>query len=98
MNQVADAVVLSQSATTRLVSRLEDRGLLTRYLCVDDRRGIYTDVTPPGLELLDHARPTHDAALSTALGQAAADPGLTPLVAAVEAMNTASAGRRPVGA
>ncbi|MYV61422.1 MarR family transcriptional regulator, partial [Streptomyces sp. SID4931] len=32
MKQVADAVVLSQSATTRLVTRLEDRGLLTRYL------------------------------------------------------------------
>ncbi|MEU3499688.1 MarR family transcriptional regulator, partial [Streptomyces hundungensis] len=31
MKQVADAVVLSQSATTRLVTRLEDRGLLTSY-------------------------------------------------------------------
>ncbi|MEW5536492.1 MarR family transcriptional regulator, partial [Streptomyces cyaneofuscatus] len=39
MKQVADAVVLSQSATTRLVTRLEDRGLLTRYLCDTDRRG-----------------------------------------------------------
>lgn len=91
MNQVADAVVLSQSATTRLVSRLEDRGLLQRYLCPDDRRGIYTDVTPAGLALLGQARPTHDTALSSALGQAAADPELAPLVAAVEAMNM----RRP---
>ncbi|MFB7729873.1 MarR family transcriptional regulator, partial [Streptomyces sp. NPDC056127] len=31
--------VLSQSATTRLVTRLEDRGLLERYLCPTDRRG-----------------------------------------------------------
>ncbi|MHC3821688.1 MarR family transcriptional regulator, partial [Streptomyces sp. DT9] len=31
LQQVADAVVLCQSATTRLVTRLEDRGLLTRY-------------------------------------------------------------------
>lgn len=45
MNQLANAVVLSQSATTRLVTRLEDRGLLARYLCADDRRGIYTEVT-----------------------------------------------------
>jgi DNA-binding Lrp family transcriptional regulator len=37
MKQVADAVVLSQSATTRLVTRLEDRGLLERYLCPTDR-------------------------------------------------------------
>ncbi|WP_433680876.1 MarR family winged helix-turn-helix transcriptional regulator [Nocardia sp. CA-119907] len=91
MNQVAEAVVLSQSATTRLVTRLEDRGLLQRYLCPDDRRGIYTDVTPAGLELLARARPTHDEALSSALGQAAADPELAPLVAAVEAMNSNAA-------
>jgi DNA-binding MarR family transcriptional regulator len=90
MNQVAEAVVLSQSATTRLVSRLEDRGLLQRYLCPDDRRGIYTDVTPAGLELLDRARPTHDAALTSALQQAAANPELAPLVSAVEALNAGS--------
>ncbi|MFI6345305.1 MarR family winged helix-turn-helix transcriptional regulator [Streptomyces sp. NPDC050560] len=83
MKQVADAVVLSQSATTRLVTRLEDRGLLSRYLCPTDRRGIYTDVTPAGLALLDGARPTHDAALSAALDTAAADPELAPLVRVV---------------
>ena len=30
------------------MNRLEDRGLLTRILCDDDRRGIYTELTPPG--------------------------------------------------
>jgi DNA-binding MarR family transcriptional regulator len=84
MKQVADAVVLSQSATTRLVTRLEDRGLLERYLCPTDRRGIYTDVTEAGRGLLDEARPTNEAALCEALTQAARDPGLAPLVRAVE--------------
>ncbi|GAA2033822.1 MarR family transcriptional regulator [Catenulispora yoronensis] len=92
MNQVADAVVLSQSATTRLVTRLEDRGLLARYLCPTDRRGIYTNVTPAGLELLEQARPTHDAALREALAAAAADPRLEPFVAAVEHLNRAAVG------
>ncbi|MFF4829496.1 MarR family winged helix-turn-helix transcriptional regulator [Streptomyces sp. NPDC001312] len=55
MKQVADTVVLSQSATTRLVARLEDRGLLSRYLCPTDRRGIYTDVSDAGLKLLQEA-------------------------------------------
>ncbi|MEV4890243.1 MarR family transcriptional regulator, partial [Nonomuraea sp. NPDC055795] len=36
MQQLARAVVLSQSATTRLVTRLENRDLLRRYLCEDD--------------------------------------------------------------
>ncbi|MFD7610074.1 MarR family winged helix-turn-helix transcriptional regulator [Streptomyces sp. NPDC059828] len=89
MKQVADAVVLSQSATTRLVSRLEDRGLLTRYLCVTDRRGIYTDVTEAGLELLAAARPTNDTALREALDEAAKNPELTPLVRALEALPVA---------
>ncbi|MFI9001075.1 MarR family winged helix-turn-helix transcriptional regulator [Streptomyces sp. NPDC053541] len=87
MKQVADAVVLSQSATTRLVSRLEDRGLLSRYLCPTDRRGIYTDVTPAGRKLLDEARPTNDAALRRALDEASAHPELAPLVAAVETLD-----------
>lgn len=87
MKQVADAVVLSQSATTRLVTRLEDRGLLSRYLCPTDRRGIYTDVTGAGLELLEAARPTHDAALRAALDEAAKNPELAPLVHAVSSLN-----------
>ena len=88
MKQVAEAVVLSQSATTRLVTRLEDRGLLTRYLCDTDRRGIYTDVTDTGLALLAAARPTNATALRTALDEAAGNPQLAPLVKAVEELRT----------
>ncbi|MFE2171217.1 MarR family winged helix-turn-helix transcriptional regulator [Streptomyces sp. NPDC059447] len=88
MKQVADAVVLSQSATTRLVTRLEDRGLLARYICDTDRRGIYTDVSESGLALLAEARPTNDAALREALDRAALTPELAPLVAAVRGTGT----------
>ncbi|MGW9453404.1 MarR family winged helix-turn-helix transcriptional regulator [Streptomyces sp. NPDC055632] len=88
MKQVADAVVLSQSATTRLVTRLEDRGLLMRYLCPTDRRGIYTNVSEQGLKLLEEARPTNEAALREALAKAAEDPRLAPLVRTIEATRT----------
>ncbi|GHH66043.1 MarR family winged helix-turn-helix transcriptional regulator [Kitasatospora indigofera] len=83
MKQVADAVVLSQSATTRLVTRLEDRGLLSRYLCPTDRRGIYTEVSDSGRALLAEARPTNDTALREALAEAAEVPELSALVEAV---------------
>lgn len=86
MKQVADAVVLSQSATTRLVTRLEDRGLLSRYLCPTDRRGIYTNVTPAGLTLLAAARPDYTAALSEALDEAGHDHELRPLVDVVRGL------------
>ncbi|QDY77798.1 MarR family winged helix-turn-helix transcriptional regulator [Streptomyces qinzhouensis] len=87
MKEVADAVALSQSATTRLVTRLADRGLLNRCLCDTDRRGVYTEVTEAGLALLGEARPTNDAALRRAFAEAAEDPVLAPLVRTVEELN-----------
>jgi DNA-binding MarR family transcriptional regulator len=91
MSQVSQAVVLSQSATTRLVTRLEDRGLLSRYLCPTDRRGIYTELTEAGAALLDAARPTHDTALGEALAEAGQRPELSPLVSALAALTPSSA-------
>ncbi|MER6911441.1 MarR family transcriptional regulator [Streptomyces sp. NPDC000594] len=89
MKEVAEAVALSQSATTRLVTRLEDRGLLRRYLCDTDRRGIYTEVTEAGLTLLGEARPTHDAALRDAFEEASGNPLLAPLVRTVQELPAA---------
>jgi DNA-binding MarR family transcriptional regulator len=83
MAQLARAAGLSPSASTRLVNRLEDRGLLTRILCADDRRGIYTELTPAGRTALDRARPVHDAALEQAIADAERTPELAELVKAV---------------
>lgn len=83
MAQLARAAALSSSAITRLVTRLEDRGLLTRILCMDDRRGIYTELTAAGEKLLNEAHPTHDAVLREALENAARVPELQDLVTAV---------------
>lgn len=80
MQQLSRAAALSGSATTRLVTRLEDRGLLTRILCKDDRRGIYTELTDEGRALLEQARPTHDAALEKTLAEAEQVPELGDLV------------------
>jgi DNA-binding MarR family transcriptional regulator len=86
MQEIADTLVLSQSATTRLVTRLEDRGLLSRYLCPDDRRGIYTDVTEEGRALLAKATPTHDAAFQEVMAEAADRPELAPLARALDSL------------
>ncbi len=80
MSQLARAAALSSSATTRLVNRLEERGLLTRVLCADDRRGIYTELTASGRHLHRAASPTHDRVLQASLEQAHAVPELAPLV------------------
>ena len=80
MAQLARAAALSASAATRLVNRLEDRGLLTRVLCQDDRRGIYTELTDEGRRSLEAARPVHDQALVRALATAADTPELAGLL------------------
>ncbi|ANE03633.1 MarR family winged helix-turn-helix transcriptional regulator [Corynebacterium crudilactis] len=84
MAALAKSVALSQSATTRLVSRLEERGLLTRYICATDRRGIYTDITTFGSELLEDATPTNDASLEVVLNILRDEPELTPFIAVME--------------
>ncbi|KJL41443.1 MULTISPECIES: MarR family winged helix-turn-helix transcriptional regulator [Microbacterium] len=87
MQQLARATALSPSATTRLVNRLEDRALITRILCADDRRGIYTELTPAGRELYERARPIHDDTLARVLTDAAEQPELAPVV---EVLQTAA--------
>ena len=86
MQQLARAAALSSSATTRLVNRLEDRALLTRILCLDDRRGVYTELTPAGRRLLEATRPVHDATLADALEAARATPELAPVVGLLESL------------
>ena len=88
MKELALAVSLSQSATTRLVSRLEERGLLSRYICPTDRRGIYVDVTAAGRDVLEAARPTNDRALRDALDLLAGDAELAPFVRVLDEVGT----------
>lgn len=94
MQQVSRATALSASATTRLVTRLETRGLLRRILCADDRRGIYTELTQVGADLLVSAQPAHDRALAKALQEAREVPELAQLVDSVPGL----AGEATVGA
>ena len=59
MSELADAVVLSRSGLTRLVSRLVDQGLCTRRECENDARGSYAVITDAGRARLAEARATH---------------------------------------
>lgn len=69
MQELADAVYLSQSALSRVVARLEADGLVTRGMCPEDRRGIMACLTDGGRERYEAARPTHRAVLAETLTQ-----------------------------
>ena len=67
MQELADAVHLSQSALSRVVARLEADGLVTRGMCPEDRRGIMACLTDDGRERYEQARPTHREVLAATL-------------------------------
>ena len=65
---LTEAVHLSQSATSRLVSRLEREGLVERAMCEMDRRGIFVTLTEEGRKRYHDAKPTHREVLTETLG------------------------------
>jgi DNA-binding MarR family transcriptional regulator len=61
LQDLAEAVHLSQSALSRLADRLERNGLVTRCNCADDRRGIFVVLTEAGARRHGEAAPAaHD--------------------------------------
>jgi DNA-binding MarR family transcriptional regulator len=67
MQELADEIHLSQSALSRLVTRLEEEGLATRGICEHDRRGVWACITDRGRAVQRKAEPTHLAALGQSL-------------------------------
>ncbi|MGW7672795.1 MarR family winged helix-turn-helix transcriptional regulator [Streptomyces sp. NPDC054775] len=62
--EVAAEVGLSQSATSRLVTRLHERGLLMRRTSDHDRRSADVQLTAAALDLLQRCTPVFEEALS----------------------------------
>jgi DNA-binding MarR family transcriptional regulator len=52
VNSVKDRMIEKSPNTTRLMDKLIDKGLITRSRCKDDRRVVFVEITPTGLELL----------------------------------------------
>lgn len=69
---LADAIPLNQSSLSRLVGRLEKLGLTERYVCPNDRRGVYTQITEAGRAKVEESRPTYLRVLQATLDEAAA--------------------------
>jgi DNA-binding MarR family transcriptional regulator len=71
LNELNDHVLLSQSSLSRLVERLEKRGLVERMPAPDDGRGIRIQLTEAGWELQKQIGREHvrdiDALVSPAL-------------------------------
>ncbi len=68
MIDVSESLRLSKSGVTRLVDRLQARGLVLRAACPSDRRVVYAGLTEQGAAAADAASPVFVAGLMEHLG------------------------------
>lgn len=59
MSDLAERSLSSRSRLSHAVSRLEERGWVTRQACVDDGRGMLAELTDKGMDTLERAAPGH---------------------------------------
>jgi len=59
MSQLADLCLASRSRLSHAVTRLEERGWVTRQACPDDGRGMLASLTEEGANALRDAAPGH---------------------------------------
>ncbi len=70
VSELADRVLLSRSAATRFVDRLEHEQLIERRRCGEDRRGTEVWLTKQGLDRLRRATPVHLSGVERLFGAA----------------------------
>lgn len=68
VQNIAGRVHLSQSALSRLISRLEKDGLVERTVCAEDRRGVWVSLTRRGRDLHAEVLPLQREVLARMLG------------------------------
>ncbi|MGW5464594.1 MarR family winged helix-turn-helix transcriptional regulator [Streptomyces sp. NPDC003996] len=73
LSDLAAETGLSQSATSRLVSRLQDRGLISTRSAAHDRRSVDLRLTPVAHEVLRRGTPLLDQAVHHAVRALSAD-------------------------
>ncbi|MEO3796016.1 MarR family transcriptional regulator [Nonomuraea sp. B10E15] len=71
VNDLAQRVGLNPSSTTRLVSRLEAKGLARRDVCPDDGRGVYAVIDERAETLLAEVRDSYEARVQELLSKPA---------------------------
>lgn len=59
LGEVQKKILVSSGGVTYLVDRLEQRGLVERRLCAEDRRARYAALTDEGQELMRRIFPEH---------------------------------------
>jgi len=59
LQQIGGKVLMSSGNITYVVDKLEQKGLVQRRACKDDRRLVYADITESGTRLIEETFPQH---------------------------------------
>ncbi|ALC92932.1 MarR family transcriptional regulator [Bacillus sp. FJAT-18017] len=59
IQQICQNVLISSGSMTYVIDKLENRGLLARSDCPNDRRAIHVSLTDDGLSLMDTIMPNY---------------------------------------
>ena len=57
MSELAEVALISRSAATRLVDKIEEAGYVERHVCPTDRRGMVVSLTEAGRRVQSRAAP-----------------------------------------
>jgi MarR family transcriptional regulator, 2-MHQ and catechol-resistance regulon repressor len=68
LGEVQKKILVSSGGVTYLVDRLEQRGLVARQPCAEDRRARYANLTDDGKTLMDRIFPEHAACIAEVAG------------------------------
>lgn len=68
IQQIANSILVSSGSMTYVIDKLEQRDLLRRIACPNDRRVIHATLTDDGKELMEKIMPKHHALVDYMLG------------------------------
>ena len=60
IQQVAKSILISSGSMTYVIDKLEQKGLLKRNACPEDRRVIHVTLTDTGTDLMNEIMPKHE--------------------------------------
>jgi MarR family transcriptional regulator, 2-MHQ and catechol-resistance regulon repressor len=60
IQQIGTSILISSGSMTYVIDKLEQKNLLKRNTCPDDRRAIHVTLTDEGVELMNRVMPLHE--------------------------------------
>jgi MarR family 2-MHQ and catechol resistance regulon transcriptional repressor len=68
IHQIGGSILISSGSMTYVIDKLEQKGLLNRSPCPDDRRVIYVTLTNAGNNLMKNIMPQHQELINDMFG------------------------------